>query len=322
MPDQLKTIRKTTVIGAVINLLLTVIKITIGLLSGSMALVADGVHSLSDLATDAAIWIGVQYWSAPPDKTHPYGHGRYETMVNLLIAGVLGLAGTGIGWRAVFAIFSGAPQSNPQWSVFYVALISVAVKEALFRWTLARNRTICSSALATNAWHHRSDALSSLPVAAAVIGEFIYPDFHYYDEIAAIAVTIMLLRATWQLAKPSVYELFEAAPDLQLNARISNIAADIDNIVNVHSVRCRKLGGQILVDMHMDINPNMTVYDSHKLTLELHARIITEIPEITETLIHVEPYGEKNEWDSYKRHRNRASFMDADTPSCKSTFKN
>ncbi len=313
MSEQLKEIRKVTVVGAIVNLVLTAVKIMVGLATGSMALVADGVHSLSDLATDAAIWIGVHYWSAPPDKDHPYGHGRIETMVNLFIAGVLGLAGTGIGWRAVFSIFSGQPQSQPEWSVFYVALISVAAKEILFRWTLAKGKKVRSGVLATNAWHHRSDALSSLPVAAAVIGEFAYPAFQYYDESAAIIVTIMLLRATWQLAKPSIFEIIEAAPDQQLNVQIAGIAAEIEGIVNAHSVRCRRLGGQILVDLHMDVDPKMSVYDSHKLTQELSMKILEAIPEITDTLIHVEPYGVKNEWEYVRRRRNLQQKLDAQT---------
>ena len=291
MASQLKDVRRVTIVGAIVNLFLTIIKIVIGLGSNSMSLVADGIHSLSDLATDAAIWIGVHYWSAPPDKTHPYGHGRYETLVNLFIAGILGFVGTGIGWRAIFSILSGTSAPTPEWNVFYVAIVSIILKEILFRWTFTKGKVIGSSALATNAWHHRSDALSSIPVAVAVIGEFVYPRFHYYDEIAAILVTIMLLRATWLLAKPSIFEIIEATPDPELNAKIREIAAEMENIINAHSVRCRKLGGEIFVDMHMDVNPEMSVYESHELTRALHKKIISKIPEITSTLIHVEPHG-------------------------------
>lgn len=286
---QLQTVRHVTVVGALVNLILTIIKILVGLTSNSMSLVADGIHSLSDLATDAAIWIGVKYWSAPPDKKHPYGHGRYETLINLFIAGVLGFVGSGIGWRAIFSITTGAPAATPTWTVFYIALISIASKELLFRWTFKKAKSINSSALTTNAWHHRSDALSSAPVAVAVIGEFIYPSFHYFDQIAAILVTIMLLRATWKLAKPSIFELIEATPDPSISLIIEKIAKSSPAIFNVHSVRCRRLGGEILVDMHMDVCPDMSVLESHRLTQELHEKITKEIPEVTNTLIHVEP---------------------------------
>ena len=291
MTQQLTEIRRVTIIGAIVNLLLAVIKIIIGLGANSMSLIADGIHSMSDLATDAAIWIGVRYWSAPPDKSHPYGHGRYETLVNLFIAGVLGFVGSGIGWRAIFSIISGSPAQHPEWNVFYVALISIVSKELLFRWTFRKGRTINSSAVTTNAWHHRSDALSSLPVAAAVIGERLYPGFHYYDQIAAILVTVMLLRATWQLAKPSIFEIIEASPNPELNSKIKQLASNLNGIINVHSVRCRRLGGEILVDMHMDVTPEMSVRDSHHLTQILHDEIIKAYPQITHTLIHVEPYG-------------------------------
>ncbi len=303
MQDQLTQIRRVTVVGALVNLFLTIIKIFVGLSSSSMSLVADGIHSLSDLATDAAIWIGVRFWSAPPDKNHPYGHGRYETLINLFIAGVLGFVGSGIGWRAIFSIISGTPSSRPEWNVFYIAIISIVAKELLFRWTFKKGKENKSAALTTNAWHHRSDALSSMPVAIAIIGEMIYPAFHYYDQIAAITVTILLLHATWRLAKPSIFEIMEATPNPALNTRIREMSKSITGINNVHSVRCRKLGGEILVDMHMDVDPNMTVFASHELTRLFHDRVIQEIPEITNTLIHVEPAHKKKSSRGSRRNR-------------------
>lgn len=171
-----QVIRKATWIGSIANIILAVVKITIGKLTNSQALIADGVHSFSDLVTDAAILIGAKFWTAPADKEHPYGHGRFETLTNIFIGILLAFVGIGIGWESLHSI-SQEQHNSPSLLAFGAAVASIVVKEILYRWTVIQAKKVNSRALFANAWHHRSDALSSLPVAIAVIANYVVPDF-------------------------------------------------------------------------------------------------------------------------------------------------
>ncbi|WP_439899327.1 cation diffusion facilitator family transporter [Photobacterium kishitanii] len=168
-----KLIQKVTWVGSIANIALAFIKITVGKLTGSQALIADGVHSFSDLVTDTAIIIGSRYWTAPADTEHPYGHGRFETLTNIFIGFILAIVGIGIGWDSLHSI-STQSHSQPGILAFSAAVASIVVKEALYRWTAIQAKSINSRALYANAWHHRSDALSSLPVAIAVIAKLFF----------------------------------------------------------------------------------------------------------------------------------------------------
>ena len=287
--EQLREIRKVTVAGAILNLILAIIKIIWGSFAGSMALVADGVHSFTDLTTDAAIWIGAKYWTAPPDNNHPYGHGRYETIVNLFIAGIVAFVASGIGWEAIFSIIHGSGKSNPKWYILVIAILSIICKEGLFRWTLTKSKTIGSSALRSNAWHHRSDAFSSFPVAISAIGSYIFPQFNYFDQLASIIVSLMLYKAVWDLSKPSIYEILQTSIDPELSNSVAELAKTLPDVVNIHDVRSHRVGDRIIIDMHMFVDPQMTVYDSHRITQKMQGLIVKEMGYKTNILIHVEP---------------------------------
>ena len=187
-------VRRVTLWGLVVNLALAGVKFVFGVVGSSQALVADAVHSLSDSFTDLAILIGAGFWTAPADADHPHGHGRIETLIACVIGITLGSVGVGLAYRAVWTLHA-EHAAIPGWSAFLAACASIAAKEFLYRWTVAVGKRVKSSALVANAWHHRSDALSSLPVAVAVLGTRIQPGWVFLDHIAAVIVSVLIVHA-------------------------------------------------------------------------------------------------------------------------------
>lgn len=286
--DTTAVVRRVTLIGAGANVLLAAIKMAVGWIAGSQALLADGVHSLSDLVTDAAVLVGSHYWSAEPDAEHPYGHGRIETIVSIGIGTALVGVSVGIIWRALDSMTQNHVDP-PGWSALLVAVVSIIAKEWLFRWTAAAGGRIRCRALVANAWHHRSDALSSVPVAVAVLGGRLFPDFTYLDHIAAVIVGVMLIKAAWQIAGPCIAEMMEARCGLDIDRAIADIQDRYKDIDEIHKVRCRRVGSACFVDMHMLVDSNMSVGESHKLADEVKNTLMEREPSIADVTVHVEP---------------------------------
>ncbi|MDX1302238.1 cation diffusion facilitator family transporter [Photobacterium sp.] len=284
-----RLIQRVTWIGAIANVALALLKITVGKLTGSQALIADGVHSFSDLVTDTAILIGSRYWTAPADKEHPYGHGRFETLTNIFIGILLAVVGIGIGWNSIDSI---GQESNttPGMLAFWAAVASILVKEVLYRWTVIQSKKINSRALYANAWHHRSDALSSLPVAVAVIANYFVPDLYYLDQIAALLVTAMILKAAFEILWPAIVEITEAEADSEIEAKIQRYALQDSDIREVHAIRSRRTGSIILLDFHLLVDPVMSVDKAHTITENFKSHILKQIDEVVDVIIHVEPY--------------------------------
>ncbi|WP_318438719.1 cation diffusion facilitator family transporter [Photobacterium leiognathi] len=284
-----KVIQKVTWIGSLANIALAFIKITIGKMTGSQALIADGVHSFSDLVTDTAILIGSRYWTAPADKEHPYGHGRFETLTNIFIGVLLALVGIGIGWESLTSISEQA-HSKPGMLAFAAAVVSIVVKELLYRWTAIKAKAINSRALYANAWHHRSDALSSLPVAIAVIANYFVPELHYLDQIAALIVTAMILKAAAEILWPAVLEITEAKADADIESKIQAYAAEDSDIKEVHAIRSRRTGSTILLDFHLLVDPEMSVDKAHTISENFKSHLLQELDEVVDIIIHIEPF--------------------------------
>lgn len=284
-----QVIRKATWVGSVANVGLAIVKIGVGKLTGSQALVADGVHSFSDLVTDTAILIGSRYWTAPADKNHPYGHGRFETLTNIFIGVLLAAVGVGIGWDSLQAL-GHPPSATPGLLAFAAAVLSIVVKEGLYRWTLVQAKRINSRALHANAWHHRTDALSSLPVAVAVIVNYLIPDLHYLDQVAALLVTAMILKAAVEILWPALLELTEAEADSQIETKIQQYAADDPDIREVHAIRSRRTGSTILLDFHLLVEPAMSVDQAHSISENFKSHILAKLDEVVDVIIHIEPY--------------------------------
>lgn len=285
-------IRRITLYGALVNVLMSIIKVSVGLISHSQALVADGIHSVSDLVTDFAVFVGAKYWNAPPDKAHPYGHGRLESVINIGIGILLFAVAIGLGWNSLKSI-GDTHSSPPGWDCFWVAIICIVAKEVLFRWTAAKGKAIKSRALVANAWHHRSDALSSVPVAVAVLGAHLLPDMLYLDHLAAVIVTVMILKAAWDIMAPSFKEIMESAAGQELENKIIEMGKHYQKINEIHAIRSRRVGSAVLVDFHMLVKPDMTVEKAHLISGELKTAIMEQDNEIADVIIHIEPYESK-----------------------------
>jgi len=289
---QTREIRTVTVVGSLLNIVLAAVKLAIGFLSSSQALIADGVHSLSDLLTDVAVWAGARLWTAPADDSHPYGHGRLETLINFFIAAMLGVVALGIGWEAIVTIHEnhGTP---PGWSAFFVALIAIAVKEWLYRWTVLKGREIRSSAVIANAWHHRSDAMSSIPVALAVVAGHFFPELTAIDHVAALIVSILLLKATWDIGWPCIRELMEENSCHEFELTLQNLVRENLAIEGIHAIRCKRLGSMHAVDFHLQFAPQAEVATAHDLAGQFKAAFMEQHPEVIDVLIHIEPTHER-----------------------------
>ncbi|MBO4490951.1 MAG: cation transporter [Lentisphaeria bacterium] len=290
MQSRKKIVRNVTLAGMFCNLFLAVGKFLAGIFFCSHALVADGVHSLSDLVSDLVVLIGVRFWSAPPDEEHPYGHERIETLATLSIGIMLALAGLAIGWDALLDIQVKDGQA-PGRIAFIVAVISVLLKEALYRWTLKAGVRINSSALKANAWHHRSDALSSIPAAAAVAVASFFPSWGFIDRIGAVIVSTFILHAAWKILRDPLFELADSSAP-QRNEEIRRIALSVPGAIGVHAVRTRNHGQGLFTDLHLLVSPDLTVREGHRISTEICTRLIRSHLKIHDVVVHIEPDGE------------------------------
>ncbi|MDR1535888.1 MAG: cation diffusion facilitator family transporter [Planctomycetota bacterium] len=311
-PDSRKLMRevsRTTWAGLGVNFVLAWLKAGAGLASGSRAILADAVHTLSDLASDAIILIGVRYWSAPADAEHPHGHRKIETMVTFALGLFLAAAGVGMGWRAASGLgglagtasggYPGNPPARPfdPWPVLAAALLSVAAKEALYRWTAARGKRINSRAMIANAWHHRSDAFSSLPPALAAAAELVLGrnrDLSFLDDLGTLVVCVLLLQAAWKVVGPSFSTLIDAGADRRLSAAIRGEILATPGVAGAHRIRTRAIGGGgVEVDLHIAVEENLTVRDGHEIAARVKYRILAIPPsdgmKVVDVMVHVEP---------------------------------
>lgn len=286
---QAREVRRVTLWGLAANLGLTLVKFVAGTMAGSQALVADAVHSVSDMSTDLAVLIGVRYWSEPADADHPYGHGRIETLVSLFIGVVLAGVGVGLAWRALTTL----PEYHevvPGWLALAAACLSVLCKEGLYRWTARVGKRVRSAAVMANAWHHRSDALSSLPVAVAVLGTHLRPSWGFLDHVAAVIVSVLILQAAWGIAWPALRQLIDAGAAKDQRETILALAAETEGVREVHGLRTRHMGTGLQADLHVLVAPDLTVHEGHEIAGAVTARLLARGPGVVDVLVHVEPY--------------------------------
>ena len=285
-------VRNITLIGIVINIILSGLKFTAGILGSSRAVLADAVHSLSDMTTDMAILFGIKYWTAPADKNHPYGHWRIETMVTAFIGILLAGVAIGIGYRALINIRH-EHLVQPGWIAFIGAFISILVKEILYQWTIAVGRKVQSSAVIANAWHHRSDALSSIPALLAVMIAIISPKWSFIDQFGAIIVSLFILHASGKIIKPALQELADTGVSADVHAKIQSLAKTTKGVLSVHAIRTRRIGGGIYIDLHIMVDGAMSVHQGHDISKAVKHRLLEKGPRIVDVMVHLEPYEKK-----------------------------
>ncbi len=287
--EYIKKVKKITWLSIIANAVLTILKILIGIIAHSQALVADGIHSLSDFATDGAILLGSMFWSKEADEHHPYGHGRIETLITIAIAVILAVAAIEIAIEAIRTISQ--PMAHlPGWWVVVVAVLSVIVKETLYRLTKKTGDKINSRALIANAWHHRTDAISSIPVIFAVVIIRFFPQLYYLDNIAAIIVSLLLIKAALGIVKAPLSELMEAQIHTDISATLKKLEIKYEEVYEFHKVRIRRVGNAHYAEMHMLTDGEISVNEAHDIT-ELIKNDLLEVHEdLSDITIHVEPY--------------------------------
>ncbi|MGE4297265.1 MAG: cation diffusion facilitator family transporter [Desulfovibrionaceae bacterium] len=289
-PDATREVTFVTAVGLGCNLVLSAAKFAAGVLGHSQAMVADAVHSLSDMVTDLVIIVCARYWSKPADASHPYGHQRIETLVTLCIGAALASVAVGLSYDALVSL-DGAPRPIPKGIACGAALVSIVVKEWLYRWTVAVGRRVHSRAVVANAHHHRSDALSSIPVAAATgIAAFV-PGWSMLDPVGAVVVSIFILKTAWDVAGPALHELMDRGATPERIARITALAESVAGVRDVHAVRSRYQGEGLHLDMHVEVDPLISVHDGH-LIAEMVKECLLDETDIEDVVVHIEPHGE------------------------------
>jgi cation diffusion facilitator family transporter len=285
--------RKVTLVAAVINLLLAVLKIVFGLIGRSHALLADGVHSLSDLLTDAMVIVAAKAASGAPDQDHPYGHGRIETAVTVLLAAFLIAIGAGIIWDAILHLISGKFQAPSGVLIIGVAVFSIVCKEALYHYTMRAAKRVNSSLLKANAWHHRSDALSTLIVIIGVIGTLL--GLHYCDAIAAIIVALLIIKMAISMAWVAARELVDTGIDAKLEASLLDLIVKTPGVKAVHQFRSRLIAGDIFLDVHVQVNAKITVSEGHFIAEQVEKRLHSAHADLRDITIHIDPENDEME---------------------------
>jgi len=281
-----RQIKSVTYLSIVVNIALSIVKVVIGSLAGSLALMADGIHSLSDVATDAAVLLGLRLGSKEPDQSHPYGHGRAETFSAGLIALVLILVGGAMIYYATMAI-AREQVTTPRLGVLIVATVSIAAKEWLYRVTQKIAIQSHSSALYANAWHHRSDALSSVAVVIGfILLEF---GFGYGDQVAAIAVGLMIIWVGVRVVGDSMRELTEGAVDSDTVERIRDVINANSSIRQWHKLRTRTVGREVFLDLHILVDPDLNISAAHKISESLETALNEQITRPVNITVHIEP---------------------------------
>lgn len=285
------SIRKVTYWGMLTNVGLAVFKSVVGLIVGSISLFADGIHSLSDLLTDVAVLVGVHFGSKEPDSEHPYGHGRLETFSTAFVAAILILVGCGMIYKASGDIAkmhaSGVEKVTISTWVIWIALLSVISKEALYQWTRIVAVRAHSSAVYANAWHHRSDALSSVAVIiGAVAVKCGYP---HGDQLGAIVVGIMIILVGIKVIDGCIREFSERAVDARTVEQIQKIIDSEKRIRSWHKLRTRSVGREIFLDLHILVDPQLSITNAHEIAECLERTLHEQIPQPVNVMVHIEP---------------------------------
>lgn len=289
LPDHVDLIRKVTWGGMAVNVVLAGMKFFVGFLGGSQAVIADAVHSLSDMSTDVAVILGVRFWSAPPDKGHPYGHQRIEALVTLAIGLALLSVAVGLAYNSLSTIHDDHIQEIG-WVAVVGPVLSMVCKELLYQWTVRVGVQVNSTAVIANAWHHRSDALSSIPALIAVVVAALYPDWGFIDHIGAVVIAVFVVKVSWDISVPALQELSDSGASVKTQEQIKNLAMTVKGVKSAHAIRTRRFGSCLHVDLHILVEPELSVRAGHSISEDVKHYLLVHGPEVFDVVVHIEPY--------------------------------
>ena len=290
-----KEIYKVTIVGALANVTLLIFKFVAGIISNSAAMIADAVHSLSDFITDVVVIVFVKISSKPQDKSHDYGHGKFETLATLIIGLALLFIGLMILYNGASAtyrcIWLGEELHRPGMIAFWAAIFSIILKEAVYQYTVFKGRNLNSQAVIANAWHHRSDAFSSIGTAVGIGGAIFLGDkWVVLDPIAAIVVSVFIINVSLKIIIKSINELLEKSLPDEIENEIIKVAESFDMVKDVHDLRTRRIGNNIAIEMHLLMDGNLSLQCTHNTTELIESELRKKYGEHTHIAIHVEPF--------------------------------
>jgi cation diffusion facilitator family transporter len=279
---------RVTIIGSAVSVILVIFKLWAGIASGSQALIADAIHSLSDLFSDFVVILGLKWGRKLEDEDHPYGHARIETISGMIVGLLLVLVGLGIAYTALSSIYQHRI-SRPGLFAIYAAAVSIVLKEGLYWYTIFIGRRLRSLAVMANAWHHRSDAFSSVAVLIGVGATYVNPAWHLADSYAALVVTFFVIKIGLRLVRSAFRELSDTAPQKEVVSRLTGTATQVLGVRQVHDLRARYSGPQIFVELHIVVDPSITVRQGHAIAREVRQRLLNGFADVTRVIVHVDP---------------------------------
>lgn len=288
-----KEIRKITLWGTAVNLLLTVFKIVAGVLGRSAAMIADGVHSLSDLLSDIVVLIFTHISSKGKDRDHSFGHGKFETLATLIVSTILVAAGANLmanGVSSIIGVFNGEVIPKPGYIALIAAAISIIAKEILYHATVKIGREQSSNVVIANAWHHRSDAFSSIGSLVSICGAIFLGDrWTILDPLASCIISVVIVVVAVRMAIPSLAELLETSLPEEIEQEIKTIALSIKGVDDIHELKTRRNGISFIIDAHIAVNPNLSIVEAHDIATNVEEALLAKYGRETQINIHVEP---------------------------------
>lgn len=288
-----REIYKVTLVGSVGNAILLTFKFVAGIAGNSSAMIADAVHSLSDFVTDILVLVFVSISAKPQDQSHDYGHGKFETIASFLIALALMAAAMGIvvsGTMKFLSWLDGNELKTPGWIALWAALLSIAIKELLYQYTMHRARKLDSQVMVANAWHHRSDALSSIGAAIGIgLAIWLGQRWTVFDPLASIVVGLMLVKVAYELLKTSMGELTECSLPEEMENEIIEIILSFNDVGQLHNLRTRRIGNRIAIEAHVRMDGQLPLYVVHERATTIEQKLKERLGPTTHVSLHMEP---------------------------------
>jgi cation diffusion facilitator family transporter len=280
--------RRVTLLGLFVNALLILLKFSAGIFGDSQALIADAVHSVSDLFTDAVVLVGIKIGRKPPDKKHHFGHARIETLASAIVGLALIATAVYLGIEAALNIHRHT-EYHPTGLALIGAAVSIGLKEALYRYTVFIGRRIKSQLIITNAWHHRSDALSSVAVLLGVAGTFIKPSWHILDSFAALIVSFFIIKVGLDIIRKTLREFTDTAPRPEIIKKLMQLSKAVEGVMDAHDLRVRTSGGFYQVEIHIVVDGQLTVVEGHRIAKTVERSLVEEMDDLDRVIVHVDP---------------------------------
>ena len=294
--DRLKDIRSITIWGAVVNIALTIAKIVAGVVGRSAAMIADGIHSLSDLLSDIVVLVFTHISSKGKDRDHSFGHGKFETLATLIVSIILVVVGAKLmsgGIKSIISVVNGEVIPKPGYIALAAAVISIAAKEILYQATVKVGKEVNSPVVVANAWHHRSDALSSIGALIGIGGAIILGDkWTVLDPIASCCISIAIIVIAVKMALPSLSELLETSLPEDIEAEIVRTASEISGVRDIHELKTRRNGISFIIDAHITVDPSISIVEAHDIATNVEEALQLKYGNETQISIHMEPDSE------------------------------